>query len=719
VLKNTNLYLQDEGTRGRRIGNLIEDVRFWSQYAFCFVETAIQPSDTPTMSIQHSMVRSWRPHRSLLRSAVFAGLFFWLFQVPTAAQPLARYELTTGWATFGLALPQGVAREAVQVGSLRTQTDVKTKWPDGSIRFAVVTAQVPARGTYPITGSAPPGGTPFRPSWPSASVEFVVAGQKYVADLPRFAADDPWLTGALVSEARTIVSPRAGSGAHPLLQVIFDVRSYSDASHRVDVTVQNVQDAVAADAVAYDVTVRLNGSAVYEKRAVKHAYLTRWRKTFATPNLAESFVTPDFAPFVSAGLIPRFASTVANSSPGSVEGPRYDILTWGDMNPNMPAPGGRSEIGFYPYWTVQYLVHRTPALRAYVLKHGDLSASWSGHITEADGRTLISLDRYPIYWLDRRSVGRPNGPATLTGVTNPIENAHMPTLTYVPYLATGDRYYLDQTKLWGNFAMLSTWPIDRLMPRGGEGILMQNQIRGIAWGLRALGEATVATPDNDPDKAYFTARVRANLEALDRYSREEFASFGPLEMVFPGKWGTSTGSFTNGALVQFSPWMNQYVAWVLDYLGGMGFEPVAHLRDRVARFWVRLFTSDPEYPRKFGAPYMLRAARVKVVDGRVTYEPATTMKQVFCDTFTCPTPDPTPGYNPFPGYYGPEARAGLLLAERLKIPGAADARAWLEAQPGVMEDVNKRSGFALASPTDRGASAPSGPAPPLNVRIVR
>jgi hypothetical protein len=97
------------------------------------------------------------------------------------------------------------------------------------------------------------------------------------------------------------------------------------------------------------------------------------------------------------------------------------------------------------------------------------------------------------------------------------------------------------------------------------------------------------------------------------------------------------------------------------------------------------------------------------------------MREVFCDTFQCPTPDPHPGHNPFPGYYGPDARAGLLLAERLGIAGAAQARAWLEAQPDVMNDVNTRSGFALAGPTDRGrADVPaSAPAPPRNVRIVQ
>src|SRR5918995_7437627 len=66
------------------------------------------------------------------------------------AQTLATYEISDGWATFGLALPAGAAGEGVRVGNLLTQTDVKTRWPDGSIRFAVVTVRAPNSGAYPI-----------------------------------------------------------------------------------------------------------------------------------------------------------------------------------------------------------------------------------------------------------------------------------------------------------------------------------------------------------------------------------------------------------------------------------------------------------------------------------------------------------------------------------------------------------------------------------------
>ena len=67
------------------------------------------------------------------------------------SETLATVALTSGWATFGQALPKGAAFEALQIGSLPTQTDIKTRWDDGSIRFAILTADVPTGGSYAIT----------------------------------------------------------------------------------------------------------------------------------------------------------------------------------------------------------------------------------------------------------------------------------------------------------------------------------------------------------------------------------------------------------------------------------------------------------------------------------------------------------------------------------------------------------------------------------------
>jgi hypothetical protein len=60
---------------------------------------------------------------------------------------------TPGWTTFGQIIPRGIALTRLKVGNLITQMDVKVTWPDGSIRYAILTAHIPAPGPYPVTGA--------------------------------------------------------------------------------------------------------------------------------------------------------------------------------------------------------------------------------------------------------------------------------------------------------------------------------------------------------------------------------------------------------------------------------------------------------------------------------------------------------------------------------------------------------------------------------------
>ena len=92
--------------------------------------------------------------------------------------PVALVHLTEGWATFGQAVPEGMAPmgSGLQIGGLPTQTDVKNRWPDGSIRFAVVTAKVPVGGgSYQINGGALNGGN-FIPAPQTAAVSLNISG---------------------------------------------------------------------------------------------------------------------------------------------------------------------------------------------------------------------------------------------------------------------------------------------------------------------------------------------------------------------------------------------------------------------------------------------------------------------------------------------------------------------------------------------------------------
>ena len=607
--------------------------------------------------------------------------------VPSAAQrstPLANYRLGSGWATFGLALPQGAAREAVAVGTAATQTDVKTRWTDGSIKFAVVTARLNSDGTYPITAAAAVTGR-ARPTWPAASLELAIGPGRWQARLPA-SISDAWLEGPLVTEARAMVTPMMGELEHPFLRVIYDVRVYADGVTRLDVTVENTLDHALAANVRYDVAITLNGQQVFKRAAVDHNYLSRWRHVSWSRDV-ESEVTPDFTPFVRANALPEYMSSV-DAPARVITGPRFEILKTGELTLPMNAHGGRPEIAPYPDWTAQYLVHKRQDQRAYMLRHGELAGSFGIHIKAADGRRLISIDEQPNFWLDRRADadGRPKQ-GLARGLAEPGENAHQPSLAFVPYLVTGDRFFLDEMKYWANFCLLWTFQDSHSNQRGGsEGLLAPNEVRGIAWALRNLADAAAYVPDHDEMKAYFRQKVINNLAWLDKHAATQTTPLGtvfPLRRPEDEQWSPYTW---------IALWEQMYVAWAVDRAQQHGFMPGTALRDRIVKLQLRLFTSEQDgYKRTHAGAYVLA---VGTRSGQ-TIKYFDNIAEVFRVT------DKYGNHRPFEGYYGPEARLMLMIAKRLGWPGASESLQYLMSHTGadgvsMIADLNRRSGWAIA-----------------------
>lgn len=628
------------------------------------------------------------------RSVLIAiGLVVAVARGAGAQDVLAEYRLGAGWATFGLALPRGAARDAVMVGTAATQTDVKTRWPDGSIKFAVVTTHAKSAGTYRVV-AAPPAAGAFRPVLPAASVEIFTGPTRWQATLPASLADR-WLDGPLVTEGRAVVAPRTEHVEHGFLRVIFDVRAYADGVTRLDVTVENTLDFRLATQVRYDVAITMDGRQVYRHEGVEHKYLSRWRHVSWNRD-AEAIVTPDFTPFFRAGALPEYLPSI-DGPPRSIGAPRFDIMQTGDLMVPMNAHGGRPELAPYPDWTAQYLVHKRQDQRAYMLRHGELAGTFGIHIKEPDGRHFISIDKHPNFWLDSRA--DPDGrPAQgMRNVGEPGDNAHQPSLAFVPYLVTGDRFFLDEMKYWANFCLISTFQDSYSNQRHGkDGLLASNEVRGIAWALRNLADTAAYVPDNDEMKGYFAEKVVNNLAWLDAHAA---AQATPLGTVFPLRRPEDE---------QWSPytwialWEHMYVAWAIDRAQQLGFSPGTALRDRIVKLQLRLFTSEPEgYKRAYAGAYVLA---VGTRSGRsVTY--FKTFGEMFNIT------DKYGNFRPFQGYYGPEARLMLMIAKRLGWPGAADSLQYLmtnTSAEGVstIADLNKRSGWAIAETAPEVTSSP-------------
>jgi hypothetical protein len=641
-----------------------------------------------------------------------------------AQTPIASVGLSAGWATFGQASPQGAATTALRVGTLTTQTDVKSRWPDGSIKFALVTVNVASAGTYAITAAAAPAGS-LTPTLPTASVTLTIGGVAYVAALPSAAATDRWMSGPLAYEGRSVVTPAAGATAHAFLRVVFDTRVYADGKGRVDVTVENVLDKTGATTVTYDASIVLNGTQVFSKAAVQHYYLTRWRKVFPLAGTTFASITPDFFPFQTSRILPKYLSLVDNqvSAPTGVD---YDILKSGALDSNMPAHGGRAELAPYPDWTARYLVHKDQTQRSFVLANGDLSGSWPVHLREAEGSAnsgvgterLVSLTQRPTLWYDSRAKndlldyvkGSPMPIIEYGSITpgpgqSPLipDDAHQPSIAYVPYLITGDRYYAEEMAFWANYGMIRTYPADGV--RGGDGILAYNEVRGYGWALRNLVEAAAMYPDG-PVKTYLSSKALANLQWLDAFANAQNPLTNPFKVMWIGKRPDGNEFI--------SMWEQNYLAYAIDRGLKLGFTAGQAHRDAIARFQLRLFSSDPQYPKAQGAPYIVAVgtppAGTLYYDSYDSFTFFTSMAQVWAGT--------AGNERPFAGYYGPEARLNLMMGVEGGWTGAQAAYDYLWPSIGVtpvwgaLPDLAQRAGWALDFYPSSSSTPPPPPPPP-------
>jgi hypothetical protein len=632
-------------------------------------------------------------------------LVFFIFaraaSLTAAGAPIGTVGLTPGWVTFGQAVPRGLAFDGLVVGALPTQTDVKTRWPDGSIRFAVVTARASVAGDYPIAAGATAAGR-FVPALPNGSVTLTLSGQPYTADIPPAPSTDLWLSGPLVYEGRSVVTPRAAGVPHPFIRVNFDVRVYNDGHARVDVSVENVLDMAGATTVTYDAAISVNGALVFSQPAVQHFYLTRWRKTFELGPTPSATITPDMTPFNVSRALPPYLPLVTDAIDVAT-GPSYEILNSGALIPLMWDHGGRQELAPFPDWTARYLAHRRPEQRRFVLANGDLSGSWPIHVREADSspqsgvgpERLISLDQRPTIWLDDRASGDSSATAISgspmpfheygDGIAGPgqsalsADNAHQPSIAYVPYLLTGDRYYAEEMAFWANYSMIRTYNGDGV--RGSTGILENNEVRGFGWALRNIVDAAAYYPGAEVS-AYLTKKVSNNLTWLDEYANKQDPVTNPLRLLWIG-YRPEPGFI--------SLWEQSYLAYAIDRANEQGFAGGNVHRGAIADLQLLLFTSAPVYPREsslgctpgiatcpWSAPYLVSAGTVPDPFAWAGFAFHQTLAEITAGTVG--NPDLQRDYA---GYYGPEARVLLMMGIKDGRAGAQDAYDYLFPFIGV------------------------------------
>lgn len=513
------------------------------------------------------------------------------------------------FAVGDLAFGSSLVGQFPDGSSTRLQLDVKARHENGTVRHAIISARVPTllpgqrvsmallKGpAAPPLGSTAP--TKLLARGFTASVAIKRNGQTYTASadaLLRNGKYRSWMNGPLTNEWLMSAALVNASGvAHPHLTARFAVRAAPEENRaRVDITLENNWAyEPAPQNFTYDTEIRVGGAVAYHKPALTHYHHARWRKVLwwgAEPTI---HIRHDTKYLINTKALPNYDTGVVVSEMAlqalktNFSGPRTEPMAPGLAVAYMPATGGRADIGLLPGWAASYLLSMDKRAKDAMLGTADLAGSWSMHFRNRLTDRPVSVHDFPYMTIAgnhgdtlNRATGRYEAfpaCASANGCDNPNTHdaAHQPGFAYLPYLVTGDFYYLEELQFW---AMWNSFYSNPGYRDAGSGLVKSDQVRGQAWSLRNLGQAAYITPDSDVLKAQLRYIVDANLAWYhSQYSNNPLANtLGVLSHGYAVVYDGSTG---------LAPWMDDFFTSAVGHLAELGFSAAAPLLEWKVRF---------------------------------------------------------------------------------------------------------------------------------------
>ncbi len=446
---------------------------------------------------------------------------------------------------------------------LKTQADVKSRWPNGSVKHAVLSFYLPtlsANGTVTVTFANQTSGnnTGFLTKSQmlnniynfDAEMELtqgvkVTASAREMLNAGKF---QYWNQGA-VNTSVIIVdhsSARAsdiGFDAHRSFRPIFHA-TFWPTIKKVEVRyIGEIANTEALQDQTYSLVLKLlnqSPQTVYSNASVNHIAASRWTKEFwiggvpstieINHNLAYLKQTNAFPNYDTSRVISEAALAQAYTDPYSgwsvVPKNLYDS---GNLMKYMPSTGGRDEIGPYPTWTVRWLYTGDRRMAEQTFGNADLAAAYPVHFREGNGTKLfdsggtnalgkvLSLSARPTIFLHAGNFYLNYAYTAATDKITPVgamtdggwiaDGAHQPDFYSPLYTLTGDYFYLEEMYFWAAWSAAATNPSDEVFwgrgPTGDTGGI-QGEVRQDAWIFRNRAQTAFLAPDGAPEKTYFT-----------------------------------------------------------------------------------------------------------------------------------------------------------------------------------------------------------------------
>ncbi|MBP6013217.1 MAG: hypothetical protein KBA31_13400 [Alphaproteobacteria bacterium] len=315
---------------------------------------------------------------------------------------------------------------------------------------------------------------------------------------------------------------------------------------------------------AYTATISEGGKEIARVDVSAHYWLSRWRWQ-STPRP----VVRTAAELIAARLVPPYAAIATVPHPAGA--PPYTVMDLSDVTSYMPTTGDRSDIGLMPERYAAFLATGDTALQASIFAWAEASSTIPWHVRDTATHAPLSYDAYPEASTYENQKGSKPTLSLLPTQRVAIDGAHQPALAYLPFLLTGDPYYLEELQFAATFTLGN-------YPHHG-GIIRHDQTREFAWTLRTMFYTASATPEQVPSwllpKAYWQDKlVRNRLWIMRNYVDNP---------------STKTATFSSGVDALRMPcWQEDFLAAVLGlgvWMGYTDWEPVSawKIKNTIAR----------------------------------------------------------------------------------------------------------------------------------------
>lgn len=547
----------------------------------------------------------------------------------TVEGPSTGGVLVIGQAFAAGHLPRGAGLGARLAGggAIRAQHDAKTFHPDGSVCHALVSLELPALGRgerrgVVLTRAAAVAAAPLDLAAALEGRRAVVelapldGGTPFAADLLalwRATPGDGWQSGPLAVQGRVgLRVPRTVTGGVDSLRLLADLAVRADGTLWVELWLRNdIAMQANGGPAAYRMRLLLDGREVRAAEVPRHVQYIGWGRLHGAARGREAppelpFPRHDIAYLGAMGALMRYDLSTGVSErliadwARVVAAPEWDAPFWPrGLRTRMGDGGARPDLGVNTQWQAAWMLSGDRRSATLAIGQAEAAGNIPWYFWDVGGGAdrrggWLDVRRWPGLWTDPRG-GRP--PRSLPQHPPGIQDSgwgpntsHQPSVSFVPYLLTGRRAFLDNLTAQAAFNIVGIWPAVRSLAWAGwqtsaprpsvapaeDVLVVFQEPRGGAWAMRTIGDAVWIAPESDPNRAYLADVERRNWTWL--------RGVLPVWTAFQGEahgWYPRPGQSDH---THFTPFQTEYWAAVAGVQASRG-----HADARAMLEWMRNF----------------------------------------------------------------------------------------------------------------------------------